>query len=57
MLDMKLTEASTICHSTAYTTHNEGISLTAVEWEIRWENLQIGERIGIGKTHFYQFSI
>ncbi|XP_024993761.1 serine/threonine-protein kinase EDR1-like isoform X2 [Cynara cardunculus var. scolymus] len=48
MLDMKLTEASTICHPTAYRTHKEGISLTAVEWEIRWENLQIGERIGIG---------
>ncbi|KAI3728131.1 hypothetical protein L6452_16761 [Arctium lappa] len=46
MLDMKWTEASTICHSTAYTTRKERI--TAVEWEIRWENLQIGERIGIG---------
>ncbi|XP_023768681.1 probable serine/threonine-protein kinase SIS8 isoform X1 [Lactuca sativa] len=28
--------------------HSEGISLTAVEWEILWEDLQIGERIGIG---------
>ncbi|KAI3688813.1 hypothetical protein L2E82_46662 [Cichorium intybus] len=28
--------------------HGEGISLTAVEWEILWEDLHIGERIGIG---------
>lgn len=28
------------------------ISLTAAEWEILWEDLQIGERIGIGKVYF-----
>ncbi|XP_076899014.1 putative serine/threonine-protein kinase SIS8 isoform X2 [Bidens hawaiensis] len=28
--------------------YREGISLDEVEWEIRWEDLQIGARIGIG---------
>ncbi|KAJ9549470.1 hypothetical protein OSB04_022013 [Centaurea solstitialis] len=48
MLDMKLTEASTKCPPKAYRTRKGGISLNAVEWEIQWEKLQIGERIGIG---------
>lgn len=49
-LDMKLMEKSTMHHPT----RKEGISLTAVEWEILWEDLQIGERIGIGKIHLYE---
>ncbi|PWA76377.1 protein kinase superfamily protein [Artemisia annua] len=47
-LNMNLTETSSAYHPTSYTNHKKGISLTAVEWEIRWEDLQIGERIGIG---------
>ncbi|CAH1415098.1 unnamed protein product [Lactuca virosa] len=37
--------------------HNEGISLTAVEWEILWEDLQIGERIGIGEIQIPLFTV
>nr|GEZ95396.1 probable serine/threonine-protein kinase SIS8 [Tanacetum cinerariifolium] len=47
-LNMNLTETSSTYNSTSYTNHKKGISLTAVEWEILWEDLQIGERIGIG---------
>lgn len=25
------------------------------EWEIPWEDLHVGERIGIGKTKFFKF--
>lgn len=28
----------------------------AAEWDIKWEDLQIGERIGIGKSIVYPFS-
>ncbi|XP_071702654.1 probable serine/threonine-protein kinase SIS8 isoform X2 [Rutidosis leptorrhynchoides] len=47
-LDMNLMETSSIRHPTAYSTRKKAISLTEVEWEILWEDLQIGERIGIG---------
>lgn len=33
----------------------EGISLDEVEWEIPWEDLDIGARIGIGKNILFFF--
>ncbi|XP_024995764.1 serine/threonine-protein kinase EDR1-like isoform X3 [Cynara cardunculus var. scolymus] len=46
--DMKLVETSRIGHYTSCSNQREGISLDEVEWEIPWEDLQIGGRIGIG---------
>ncbi|KAI3692585.1 hypothetical protein L6452_32403 [Arctium lappa] len=47
-LDMKLEERPRIGHYTSCSNQREGISLDEVEWEIPWEGLQIGGRIGIG---------
>ncbi|KAJ0715938.1 putative protein kinase TKL-CTR1-DRK-2 family [Helianthus annuus] len=45
--DMKLTDTSGIGYY-PFSNHGEGISLDEVEWEIPWEDLRIGGRIGIG---------
>lgn len=44
-LDVKLVDTYPSCSN-----NREGISLEEVEWEIPWEDLQIGGRIGIGKN-------
>lgn len=46
--DVRLLETANIGRPIALPTHCESITIGKVEWEILWEDLQIGERIGIG---------
>lgn len=48
--DVKLMDTSGIGQYPSCGNRREGISLDEVEWEIPWEDLQIGGRIGIGKN-------